>query len=115
MLDNLKTFNEAGINIPVILGGAALTPKFVNSDCQNAYNGQVIYGRDAFTDLRFMDAYMTAKVSKKWENNTGFLDEVNQEFFNLTTSLKCNSQSNTKDKQSDLNKQIVQLNKPTLF
>ena len=32
MKDNLKAFNLAGINVPVILGGAALTPKFVNND-----------------------------------------------------------------------------------
>ncbi|MEO1800045.1 MAG: methionine synthase, partial [Cyanobacteria bacterium J06629_2] len=51
MKDNLETFNEKGITVPVILGGAALTPKFVNQDCQNAYNGKVVYGKDAFADL----------------------------------------------------------------
>jgi 5-methyltetrahydrofolate--homocysteine methyltransferase len=30
----------AGITVPVILGGAALTPKFVHEDCQNTYNGR---------------------------------------------------------------------------
>jgi 5-methyltetrahydrofolate--homocysteine methyltransferase len=29
MKDNLSAFNEAGIDVPVILGGAALTPRFV--------------------------------------------------------------------------------------
>ena len=61
MKDNLAAFNEHGIDVPVILGGAALTPKFVNEDCQNVYNGQVIYGKDAFADLHFMDALMPAK------------------------------------------------------
>ena len=56
MKDNLSAFNEAGINVPVVLGGAALTPRFVHKDCSEVYNGKVIYGRDAFTDLRFMDA-----------------------------------------------------------
>ncbi len=75
MKDNLATFNEHGIDVPVILGGAALTPKFVNEDCQNVYNGQVIYGKDAFADLHFMDALMPAKKEGKWENLTGFAED----------------------------------------
>ncbi|MFM7711567.1 MAG: methionine synthase, partial [Microcystis sp.] len=49
MKENLEVFNEKGITVPVILGGAALTPKFVHDDCQKTYNGQVIYGKDAFS------------------------------------------------------------------
>ncbi|MEM9151362.1 MAG: methionine synthase, partial [Cyanobacteria bacterium P01_F01_bin.3] len=75
MKENLKTFNEHGIDVPVILGGAALTPKFVKQDCQNAYNGQVIYGKDAFADLHFMDALMPAKKEAQWDNQKGFADE----------------------------------------
>ena len=73
MKDNLQAFNEAGIAVPVILGGAALTPRFVNNDCRQVYRGQVIYGRDAFADLRFMDAYVAAKADGTWDNGQGFL------------------------------------------
>ena len=73
MKDNLEAFNEAGIDVPVILGGAALTPRFVNQDCRQVYRGQVIYGRDAFADLRFMDAYVMARDSGEWDNKRGFL------------------------------------------
>ena len=75
MKDNLATFNEHGIDVPVILGGAALTPKFVHEDCQNVYNGQVIYGKDAFADLHFMDALMPAKKANAWDNREGFADD----------------------------------------
>ncbi len=75
MKNNLETFNEHGINVPVILGGAALTPKFVHEDCQNVYNGQVIYGKDAFADLHFMDALMPAKKESAWDNAKGFADD----------------------------------------
>jgi len=74
MKDNLEAFNAVGIAVPVILGGAALTPRFVHGDCRAAYRGQVIYGRDAFADLRFMDALMAAKASGRWEDLGGFLD-----------------------------------------
>ncbi len=73
MKDNLEAFNEAGISVPVILGGAALTPRFVNGDCRAAYRGQVVYGRDAFADLRFMDALMEAKAAGSWNDHRGFL------------------------------------------
>ena len=75
MKDNLETFNEKGITVPVILGGAALTPKFVNQDCQNTYKGKVVYGKDAFADLHFMDKLMPAKAQNNWDDLKGFLDE----------------------------------------
>lgn len=79
MKDNLETFNEKGITVPVILGGAALTPKFVYEDCQNAYQGKVVYGKDAFSDLHFMDKLMPAKAANNWEDLQGFLDEVDED------------------------------------
>ena len=78
MKDNLVTFNQEGITTPVILGGAALTPKFVQQDCQQTYNGQVIYGKDAFSDLHFMDKLMPAKQAGNWDDLHGFLDESPQ-------------------------------------
>lgn len=74
MKENLETFNQRGITVPVILGGAALTPKFVYEDCQNTYKGKVIYGKDAFSDLHFMDKLMPAKAESKWNDLLGFLD-----------------------------------------
>ena len=76
MKENLEVFNEKGITVPVILGGAALTPKFVHQDCQNTYKGKVIYGKDAFADLHFMDKLMPAKAANNWDDFQGFLDEV---------------------------------------
>lgn len=75
MKDNLEAFNERGITVPVILGGAALTPKFVYGDCRQTYNGQVIYGKDAFADLHFMDKLMPAKASAQWDDHQGFLGD----------------------------------------
>ncbi|MBD1900327.1 methionine synthase [Trichocoleus sp. DQ-A3] len=78
MKENLEVFNQKGITVPVILGGAALTPKFVHEDCQNTYKGKVIYGKDAFSDLHFMDKLMPAKSSGNWDDLQGFLDEVEE-------------------------------------
>jgi 5-methyltetrahydrofolate--homocysteine methyltransferase len=79
MKENLEVFNDRGITVPVILGGAALTPKFVYEDCQNAYRGRVVYGKDAFSDLHFMDKLMPAKAAGAWEDGKGFLGEFAEE------------------------------------
>ena len=72
MKDNLEAFNNAEINVPVILGGAALTPKFVNEDCSQIYKGKILYGKDAFTDLQFMNEFMDSKKKGNWSNENGF-------------------------------------------
>ncbi|MEM8723432.1 MAG: vitamin B12 dependent-methionine synthase activation domain-containing protein, partial [Cyanobacteria bacterium P01_G01_bin.39] len=90
MKDNLETFNEKGISVPVILGGAALTPKFVNQDCQNTYKGKVIYGKDAFADLHFMDKLMPAKKQDNWDDYRGFLDEADDD--SVTSTEEDNKQ-----------------------
>nr|WP_320675314.1 methionine synthase [Prochlorococcus sp. MIT 1341] len=74
MKDNLEALNREGISVPVILGGAALTPRFVHNDCNSVYNGQVVYGKDAFTDLKFMDSFIKAKQTKEWDDSSGFLN-----------------------------------------
>ena len=74
MKDNLEAFNNEEISVPVILGGAALTPKFVNEDCSKIYKGKILYGKDAFTDLKFMNEYMENKKKGNWSNTEGFIN-----------------------------------------
>ncbi len=91
MKDNLEAFNNEDISVPVILGGAALTPKFVNEDCSKIYNGKILYGKDAFTDLKFMNEYMDNKKKGNWSNTEGF---INNEGININlASSKSNSQA----------------------
>ncbi|NET73058.1 MAG: methionine synthase [Sphaerospermopsis sp. SIO1G2] len=106
MKENLEVFNEKGITVPVILGGAALTPKFVNQDCQNTYNGQVIYGKDAFADLHFMDKLMPAKSGDNWDDLQGFLDEIGSEESSNGNGHKPTDEGTEKEKISDEPKEI---------
>ena len=48
MKDNLETMAEMGMEIPVLLGGAALTRSFVDDFCRPIYKGPIFYCRDAF-------------------------------------------------------------------
>jgi len=56
MKDNLEVLNEHGVTPPIILGGAALTRKYVEQDLTQIYQGKLGYARDAFDGLHFMQA-----------------------------------------------------------
>ena len=52
MRENLEELSRGGIEVPVLLGGAALTRGYVEDDCVRAYaGGRVAYARDAFDGL----------------------------------------------------------------
>jgi 5-methyltetrahydrofolate--homocysteine methyltransferase len=56
MRENLEEMSRLGLDVPVLLGGAALTRNYVEDDCVRAYAcGRVAYARDAFDGLHLMD------------------------------------------------------------
>jgi 5-methyltetrahydrofolate--homocysteine methyltransferase len=62
MRENLEELNERGLSdVPVLLGGAALTRTYVERDLREVYKGRLFYGKDAFEGLRTMDRLMTIK------------------------------------------------------
>jgi 5-methyltetrahydrofolate--homocysteine methyltransferase len=63
MRDDLQELNRLGIDIPVILGGAALTRGYVEKDLRDIYQGPLFYGKDAFEGLRVMDHVATGNVT----------------------------------------------------
>ncbi|CAM3689468.1 methionine synthase [Smaragdicoccus niigatensis] len=63
MKENLQELNARGVaeQFPVLLGGAALTRKYVEFDLSEVYDGKVSYARDAFEGLKLMDVIMSRK------------------------------------------------------
>ena len=57
MAENMKALEASGLRVPVLLGGAALTPGFVAESCQPLLSEPVIYCRDAFAGLARMQEY----------------------------------------------------------
>jgi 5-methyltetrahydrofolate--homocysteine methyltransferase len=56
MRENLEEMSRQGLDVPVMLGGAALTRRYVEEDCVRSYAaGRVAYARDAFDGLALMD------------------------------------------------------------
>src|SRR5690349_21585714 len=60
MRENLELMNERGIKVPVVLGGAALTRRYVEDDLKSLYHGRLFYAHDAFAGLRTMDQLVGA-------------------------------------------------------
>jgi 5-methyltetrahydrofolate--homocysteine methyltransferase len=59
MRENLEEMSRQGLEVPVMLGGAALTRTYVETDCVKSYAcGRVAYARDAFDGLSLMDKVM---------------------------------------------------------
>lgn len=77
MRDNLELMNERNINIPVILGGAALNRRYVDSDLIPLYNGKLFYARDAFDGLHAMDEL--ADVSKERSDTSDESEDSSRE------------------------------------
>jgi 5-methyltetrahydrofolate--homocysteine methyltransferase len=65
MKENLELMNERGINVPVVLGGAALTRRYVEDDLKSIYDGTLFYAKDAFAGLHTMDALMGGIEAEK--------------------------------------------------
>jgi len=65
MKENLKVLQEHGVTPPVILGGAALTRKYVEQDLRNEYSGSLAYARDAFDGLRFMQHLAAGSLAQE--------------------------------------------------
>jgi 5-methyltetrahydrofolate--homocysteine methyltransferase len=73
MRENLERLSRDEVKIPVMLGGAALTRHYVETDCVSAYDsGRVAYARDAFDGLDLMqkivandfDAHLAERQAK---------------------------------------------------
>ena len=75
MRENLELMNERGMaNVPVLLGGAALTRTYVERDLRGVYQGRVFYGKDAFEGLRVLDRL--GEMHKNHEEDDAFGREL---------------------------------------
>jgi 5-methyltetrahydrofolate--homocysteine methyltransferase len=93
MRENLEEMSRQHLDIPVLLGGAALTRTYVEDACVGAYeSGRVAYARDAFDGLHLMDkvtgnafddylAAIQARRSGKARNTARTLGQADERAF----------------------------------
>jgi 5-methyltetrahydrofolate--homocysteine methyltransferase len=58
MVVTASDFREAGIRIPLLVGGAALSEKFTRTRIAPAYGGPTVYAKDAMSGLRLLNELM---------------------------------------------------------
>jgi len=78
MKENLEVLNERNLKIPVVLGGAALTRRYVEQDLKKIYQGYVEYAEDAFDGLRFMEKIKSKNIDdliKEAKERSGKADD----------------------------------------
>lgn len=81
MKENLEVINEHELKIPVVLGGAALTRRYVENDLSKIYNGHVSYAANAFDGLRFMEKMKSGEFIETKKSKVPLIkeDETQQE------------------------------------
>jgi len=57
MAESMPQYQQAGLTAPILLGGAALTKKFVAQDCVPKYEAPVVYCADAFAGLKSVQLF----------------------------------------------------------
>ncbi|MEW5831673.1 MAG: methionine synthase [Campylobacterota bacterium] len=75
MKENLEALAREGIEIPILLGGAALTRSFIDDFCRPIYKGPIFYCKDAFDGVTAMgrieagnmDTDLHGNVRDDWE------------------------------------------------
>lgn len=65
MREDLAVLKEQGVTAPVILGGAALTRRYVEGDLRQVYRGPLHYAKDAFEGLRLMADIVAQRESDR--------------------------------------------------
>ncbi len=86
MKENLEVMQGRGLSIPVVLGGAALTRKFVEKDLRSLYGGALWYAQDAFDGLHFMEKLKAGTINEVIEPSATAteVEEIEEELDNAT-------------------------------
>ncbi|HUI29204.1 MAG TPA: vitamin B12 dependent-methionine synthase activation domain-containing protein [Candidatus Acidoferrales bacterium] len=92
MKENLEQMRQRGIRIPVVLGGAALTRRYVEQDLRKIYDGYLSYANDAFDGLHFMEEIKSGKI------DVAELKDVETSSTSLNKSLELNNKATAADK-----------------
>ena len=64
MHENLAEMKQRGIKLPAMVGGAALTRHYAETDLRQTYGGPVYYGKDAFEALHLMQQIMAGNFDQ---------------------------------------------------
>jgi 5-methyltetrahydrofolate--homocysteine methyltransferase len=79
MVLTASDFHEAGIKIPLLVGGAALSKNFANRKIAPAYASPTFYAKDAMTGLRMLNDIMDPATRDESLRSHVFLEPASDE------------------------------------
>jgi len=93
MLLTAKDLRDENIDIPLLLGGAALTRKYTEEKIAPVYGGEVLYAKDAMDSLKLLSdvinkATSTKSSDKNIPNSARHLPEINSRTENDASAKK---------------------------
>ena len=100
MKENLEIMNDRNIEVPVILGGAALNKRFVEGELRTMYKGDVYYANDAFDGLKYMNTIMEHKKKGTRPDLKIYVDPRKDESQNIVKNEDINFSKTVKDANS---------------
>ncbi|WP_018752845.1 methionine synthase [Paenibacillus sanguinis] len=65
MITTAQDLRNAGIDVPIMVGGAALTRKFTKTRIRPEYNGMVVYAKDAMDGLDLANKLMDPAIREQ--------------------------------------------------
>ena len=121
MKDNLEEIAKELPDVKIMLGGAALTSKFVNESCATIMPDKVFYCKDAFDNIAAMDG--SKKAAAKIESISNMDLTIHEEKSEKRADILKLSEKDipkppffgTKVINGDMNEIYKYLNKPFLF
>ncbi|MFJ5713866.1 methionine synthase [Neobacillus sp. NPDC093127] len=87
MVLTAQDMKEAGISLPILVGGAALSRKFTDTKIAKEYEGLVLYAKDAMTGLSLANQLQSPEEHQK------LLDEKQEKLAAITVPLELPSRS----------------------
>ncbi|MBI3279614.1 MAG: homocysteine S-methyltransferase family protein, partial [Acidobacteria bacterium] len=75
MVVTANDLRDAGVRVPLLVGGAALSEKYTNGKIGPAYQAPTLYAKDAMTGLAYMNALMAPATRDELLRKHTFLEE----------------------------------------
>lgn len=114
MVITAQDLRNAGIDIPIMVGGAALTRKFTKNRIGPEYDGLVLYAKDAMDGLDLANKLMNdeersliAKEQREYKEKLANEQETAKELPKLTRAVRSNIQEENVYIPPDLDRHVL--------
>jgi 5-methyltetrahydrofolate--homocysteine methyltransferase len=99
MVLTASDFHEAGIKVPLLVGGAALSKNYTNNKIAPAYASPTFYAKDAMTGLRLLNEIMDPATRDEALRSHVYLEQTSDAAVSRQPALFLSTERNSKVRQ----------------